>query len=302
MPDPRVLLLAVALLAGGGSALAQGLGGEVPRYTDRTLSATPLDAALRARHWAPGLNEGFVPQGLTIAHGSLLVGTYRSTDPKIGRGPARVFAVDPTNGAVTGAFALPAAIGHADGLEATPDGRTLYLADNAGVLHRFDLAASLAGGQAVAKGRPRALAKDPAIGANLLAYDGRLLWFGRYRRDGAPRLLAASPERLFGADIPFGAADAERDIPLPLYAQGAVFDAKGRLWVSASTGSLGRLYRLDPRTGAVLAEFPAVPGIEDLAVGEQGLLWSVSEAGSRRWNSWPTFYPLLFAFDPESLR
>lgn len=299
----RLVLAVAVLLTASPPAIAQQPGGEAPRYTERILSKTPLDRAIRARLWAPGLNEGFVPQGLTMARGALFLGAYRSTDTQVGRGPARVFAVDPATGDVTGAFDLPASIGHADGLAATPDGQTLYVADNGYSLYAFDLPASLIRGAAVAAAKPRKLAKDGAlIGSNFLSFDGERLWFGRYAREGAPRLLAVTPAKLFGTDKPFAAADADRDIPLPLHAQGATFDAQGRLWISASNTKSGRLYRIDAANGAVLAEYPAVAGLEDLARGESGLLWSVSEAGSQRWNGWSTFFPLLFAFDPEALR
>jgi outer membrane protein assembly factor BamB len=306
-PLPALLL---AVMLGSVPAIAQPgrPGGTAPNYTERALSATPLDRAIRQRHWVPGLNEGFVPQGLTYVRGTLFVGTYHSTDLQANRGAARIFAVDPKNGAVIGGFDLPASIGHADGLAATPDGGLLYLADNGRALYAFDLPRSLQAGSAVAVGAPRALEKDPALGSNFLAFDGKWLWFGRYsREDGAARLIAADPAILFGGSAkngsgPFRAAEAARSLPLPFHAQGATFDAQGRLWISASNGRMGRLYRIDTQTGAVLAQHEAMAGLEDLARGEDGLLWGLSEAGSQRWNAWATFFPLLFSFDPAALR
>lgn len=298
----RLPLLPLLLLLLPGAGLAQ-IGGEAPAYTERALSATPLDHAIRQRHWVPGLNQGYVPQGLTYARGTLFVGTYLSTEPQTNRGPAKIFAVDPKNGAVIGGFDLPASIGHADGLAATPDGGLLYLADNGRALYAFDLPRSLQAGTAIAIGEPRRLEKDPALGSNFLSFDGRLLWFGRYSRDdGSARLIAADPTTLFAGTKPFRAAEAVRSLPLPFHAQGAVFDAKGNLWISASNGRMGRLYRIDTQTGAVLAQHEAMAGLEDLARGEDGVLWAAGEAGSQRWNSWATFYPLLFSFDPAALK
>lgn len=279
-------------------------GGEAPHYSDRALSATPLDAAIRIRHWAPGLNDGYVPQGLTFARGTLFIGAYRSTDAKINRGPARVFAVDPQGGAVIGGFDLPAAIGHADGLAATPDGSLLYLADNSRALFAFDLPRSLQAGRAVPVGEPRRPAGGGhQPGSNLLAFDGTLLWFGRFQRDGQAQLFAADPAKIFtGSQAPLTEAETARRIPLPLLAQGATFDAAGQLWISTSNGSGGRLYRLDAQSGRIAAEYPAVAGLEDLARGPGGLLWAIDEAGSQRWNGWKTFFPLLFAFDPSALQ
>jgi outer membrane protein assembly factor BamB len=301
-----LVLLALQITAPAGAQPTPDMppGGEAPGYTARALSVTPLDPAIRQRHWAPGLNHGYVPQGLTFVRGTLFVGAYRSLEPQTNRGPARIYAVDPKSGAVIGGFDLPDSIGHADGLAATPDGGLLFLADNGRALHAFDLPRSLQAGMAVAVGRPRPLEKDPALGSNFLSFDGRLLWFGRYVRDDtAARLIAADPAVLFnGSDKPFRAAEAVRSLPLPLHAQGATFDAAGNLWISASNGRMGRLYRIDTQTGAVLAEHAAMAGLEDLARGEDGLLWAVGEAGSQRWNSWPTFFPLLFAFDPAALK
>jgi len=300
----RALLFATLLLVPALAGAQSPVGGVPPGYTERSLSATPLDAAVRQRHWAPGLNDGYVPQGLTYTRGTLFVGTYRSTEPQVNRGPARIFAIDPKNGAVIGGFDLPDSIGHADGLEATDDGGMLFLADSGRALYAFDLPRSLQAGRGVAIGKPRKLDKDPALGSAFLAFDGKLLWFGRYSRDDtAARLIAADPALLFGGETaPFRAAQAARSLPLPFHAQGAVFDAKGQLWISASNGRMGRLYRIDAQTGAVLAEHAAMAGLEDLARGEGGLLWAVGEAGSQRWNSWATFFPLLFSFDPASLK
>lgn len=302
----RLLSLVLILLAAPVAAplAAQPvIGGEAPTYTERAVSATALDPAIRQRHWSPGLNQGYVPQGLTWARGTLFVGAYYSTEPQTNRGPAKIFAVDPKNGAVIGGFDLPASIGHADGLAATPDGGLLFLADSGRALYAFDLPRSLQAGTAIAVGSPRALEKDPALGSNFLSFDGKFLWFGRYSRDdGAARLIAADPAVLFtGSSKAFRAAEALRSLPLPFHAQGATFDAKGNLWISASNGRMGKLYRIDTETGAVLAEHPAMAGLEDLARGDDGLLWAVGEAGSQRWNSWATFYPLLFSFDPALL-
>src|SRR3546814_4738325 len=92
-----------------------------------------------------------------------------------------------------------------------------------------------------------------------------------------------------------------RSLPNPAFAQGATFDAAGALWISASTGKGGHLYKLDTRDGHILATYDAMAGIEDLAHDAQGRLWAVAEAGSQRWSAWATFFPLLFAIDPAAL-
>lgn len=298
-----MLRLALMLLLAPLAALAQVPGGEAPRYTTRSLSATPLDHAVMRRYWAPGLNDGFVPQGVAAARGTVFVGAYQSREPKQNRGPARIFAIDPQSGAVIGGFALPGEIGHADGLAAARDGSLLFLSDNSRSLHAFDLPRSLQAGRAVAIGEPRRLASEPGLGANLLAFDGEHLWFGKFARDGEAWLVAAGVASLFsGRGDAFTLRDAARRLPLPTFAQGASFDRNGGLWVSTSNSRMGGLHHLDPTTGKVLAVYPAMAGLEGLAHDESGLLWAVGEAGSQRWNQWQTFYPLLFALDPAALR
>ena len=43
-------------------------------------------------------------------------------------------------------------------------------------------------------------------------------------------------------------------------------------------------------------------GIEDLSFDAAGQMWSLSEAGSRRWLGWETFFPVIFRIDPKRLR
>jgi hypothetical protein len=46
----------------------------------------------------------------------------------------------------------------------------------------------------------------------------------------------------------------------------------------------------------------APAGIEDIAFDGAGRLWASSEAGSRRWSAWPTYFPLVFAIDVNRLK
>jgi streptogramin lyase len=81
-----------------------------------------------------------------------------------------------------------------------------------------------------------------------------------------------------------------------------VFDASGALWLASSNSKYGALYRLDPKTGAVQAKFEMVIGIEDLGFDTEGRLWSVSEAGTRRWSKWSKTYPVIFQIDVSALK
>ena len=56
-----------------------------------------------------------------------------------------------------------------------------------------------------------------------------------------------------------------------------------------------------PDTGEILAKHDMVIGIEDLSFDPQGRLWSVSEAGSRRWSQWSQTFPVIFRVDVDKL-
>ena len=98
--------------------------GKAPVYTDRTLSEIPNAAAMSRLIRSPGLDEGYVPQGLTILDGAIFVGTYRSEDTKQSRGPCRIYRLDPTHwGPIVEILDLPRSCGHAGGLARGGPGR-----------------------------------------------------------------------------------------------------------------------------------------------------------------------------------
>jgi hypothetical protein len=102
--------------------------GKKPGYGWATVSRVPNNQAIGTRIWVPGLDEGFVPQGLTFAEGQILVGVYQSKDPAVPKGPCKVYRVDPQTGNVIGQFDLPKEFGHADGL-AYAGSNVLYASD-----------------------------------------------------------------------------------------------------------------------------------------------------------------------------
>lgn len=297
-PNRRAIcggLLAIVAVPIAGLA-DEAAFGDRPRYTDRSLGAVPNAQAIGKRIWAPGLDEGFVPQGLTVFGGEVLVAAYRSTDPDQDNGPSRVFRLARGDGRLLGGFDLPAAYGHPGGLAMA--GSTLYVA-NSGRLLALRLSQD-------PQTDPQTLGEwrvERGMGPSFLAGDGQALWFGPFRREGEPKLYRLPLERL-AADrtAPITPADADRAIPLPLLAQGATVDGSGVLWISASAGNRqGALHRIDPASGEVLARYPMPGGIEDLGFSSDGRLWAVSEAGSQRWNRWDTFYPLVFEIDVAKL-
>ena len=84
--------------------------------------------------------------------------------------------------------------------------------------------------------------------------------------------------------------------PIPIESQGLAFDAQKRAWLSASNGKWGRLYRV-AADGRVEAEYDMTAGLEDLDFDAEGRLWGVSESGTRKYLSWSTRFPFVFAID-----
>lgn len=266
--------------------------GRGPAYGPAMPSPMPNAAAIEARIWVPGLDDGFDPQGLTLAAGSLFVSGYESTDFWKMRGPCQVFRIDPASGGETARFAVPMPCGHAGGLAAAGDGR-LYLSDtwtlfelghDGAVRRRWPLGPGLRGAYATSG--------DGAV------------WIGTYRQ-GTPGTIFAFATSVLDA-LPDGAvlqaSMAARTLPVPSYVQGAAIDRDGRLWVARSEIAWGSLERLDPATGAVAARYPAAGGIEGIAFDGNGRLWAVSEAGARHLGFRYPFHPLIFRIDPNRLQ
>lgn len=295
----RSALLAGLLLALAGPLPlhAQEIPGAPPTYTDRSPGKVPNDGAVDRRLWAPGLDDGHVPQGITLADGQLLVSAYRSTDPKVGSGSTRVWVVDPDDAAIRGQLDLPAEFSHAGGIAAGGAGR-LYVADTK-LLGRFDLARALAAGGVAVPEKTWPLA-PPLRGSFLSRRDGSV-WIGGWNSEGEGRMFAIPEAALDRADA-LDETMATRSFAIPSRAQGAAFDPAGNLWITRSSSRIGELLKLDPADGRVVATFDTAIGIEDIGFDAEGRLWSVSEAGTKRWLNWKTFYPLLFRLDPAKLR
>ncbi len=291
-----VLAAVVMLCAAGSPAFAQAPLGAKPVYTDRALTAVPNGQAIGQRIWVPGLDDGYVPQGLTVVGDAVFVGAYKSADRKQDRGPCRLFRIDPQRGTITGMLDIPPACGHAGGLAKGPAG-TLYVVDTRVV---FEVA--LGGASDAAIGRvTKTIKLGGAVKGSFAAGSADALWLGAFeRRDGAKLYRIPHARLADGATVT--EADAAGAVPLPTEAQGAAFDTAGKLWITRSTGKFGELLRLDAATGAVEARHAMPAGIEDVSFDARGRLWALSEAGSRRWNDWPTFFPLVFSVDVAKLK
>ena len=284
---------AIALIAAVGIAprLSEDPGsdwilGKRPHYGPARVSDVRNAAAIDARIWAPGLMDGWTPQGLAFADGRLFVSAYRRAHMFASRGPCRVFEIDPVTGRETGRFDVPPPCGHAGGLAYVADG-LLYVADTH-TLFEFDL---------------RRISDTPRkwrLGPGVIATAGAgMIWLGSYRED--------QPGRIFGFDLGLVhslVVDtvltrelAVRDLAIPTYAQGAAIDADGHLWLARSEIAWGSLDRFDPTSGKPEARYPMPGGIEGSAFAAPGRLWAVSEAGARNAPLRYPFYPLIFRLD-----
>jgi hypothetical protein len=269
--------------------------GVKPAYTDRAPSAVPNAAAMSKRIWAPGLDHGFVPQGVTFADGALLVAAYQH--PKQNRGPCRVYRLDAGSGEITGTLDLPPQCGHAGGVARGRPGQ-LWVADTHMI---FEVGLDRRGGGELGR-VVRSIKLAGKLTGSFAAGTADALWLGTYSKEPGARLYKVPVAKLARGVASLSERDAAESVALPAKAQGAAFDAAGRLWITRSGSTFGELLQLNPRTGAVLQRFGMPAGIEDVSFDPKGGLWAVSEAGSKRWLGWTTYFPLIFRLQPALLR
>lgn len=283
------------------SATATDPLGRRPGYLTSGASSVPNQQAIMRAIWAPGLDDGYVPQGVAIDGPYVYVSGYRSTDPKVDKGPCRVFRVEAATGKEAGAFDLPQDCGHAGGLAWLGGG--MLLAGDTHRLYRVEVGKALATGNA-ADGMKGWVKLGGEIRASFVAFDGKDIWAGRYAKDPEKSRMYRLPASVFSGPGGNTVSDDAvlETIPIPTLAQGAAFDKHGALWVASSSSQDGELYRLDRATGGVQAQYQLVLGVEDLEFDADGRLWTVSEAGSRRWIRWRDHYPVVFQLDMAKLK
>ena len=297
----KKIILLVSFLLLSPIAQAGEVLGTKPSYLNGVTHDVPNQSAISRMIWAPGLDDGYVPQGMTFSNGALFMSAYQSSFSKSTKGPCRIFKVDPNSGQTVGYFDVDLGCGHAGGMASTGKGH-LILADTHR-LYKIDMASAFASGHS-----SNAVVATLDLGGKLKGsfadFHAGSIFIGSYAKNVSHATGYYLPLTLF--DTHNGQAItvqmASRSVLLPPQSQGAAFDKNGSLWVSSSTGKFGLLSRLDAKTGAVQARYDMVNGIEDLAFDDAGRLWSVSESGSIRWRNRSVSFPVLFRVDLGRLK
>jgi hypothetical protein len=279
---------------------AADLLGTRPARIAGDASPAENEQAITTKIWMPGIDDGYVPQGLTFADGYVLVSSYKSTDPKVGKGPCRIYKIDPRSGRTEGQFDMPDDCGHAGGMAYA--GKGILIVADTRRLYKIDMTKAFTDAHA----RNALVATINLAGevkGSFIDFDGASIFVGSSEKDATKAKAFFLPYELFdshnGATIDQEAAT--RSFPIAAVAQGAAFDRQGGLWLTFSNSKHGLLQKVDPVSGKVLAQHEMIIGIEDIGFDEQGKLWSVSEAGSLRWSKWSKTFPVVFGMDVTKL-
>jgi len=291
------LLGALVLSAGAAAAIL----GTRPTYITGEASAAPNSQAITTMIWAPGLNDGYVPQGITYADGQVLVSGYKSNDPKVGGGPCRVYRLDPATGRTTGKFNLPPSVRHAGGIVYA--GKGMLIVADTRRLYRIDMARAFSDGNSERALRGT-ISLGGAVKGSFVDFRQGSILAGAYDKQAAGSRVFFLPYELFdrAQDTVVDERAATRSFAVTTMAQGAAFDAQGYLWLAFSNSKHGLVQKVDPDSGKVLQQHTMVNGIEDMGFDPEGGLWAVSEAGSPRWSKWKTVFPIVFRMDVGKLQ
>ena len=296
-----VVICFLVLVSMPFSIMAADVLGKKPRHVWGSPSSVVNVQALTKLIWAPGIDDGYVPQGLTVAEGSVLVSGYKSTDPKVDRGPCRVFKVDVKSGEYTGQFDLPEDFGHAGGLVYV--GQGALVACDTRRLYKIDMNKAFQDGD-TKNALLSALRLAGELKASFVDFDGMAIFVGSSEKDANKAKGFFLPVSIFETHNGKTVKEdmALKSFPIAVEAQGAAFDKQGNLWMTFSSSKHGKLQKVDPNSAKVLAEYEMVIGIEDIGFDEDGRLWSVSEAGSLRWSRWAKTFPVVFQIDVTKLK
>lgn len=258
-------------------------------FASPAIAQTPPNAsAILKRFPLPGLADGFIPQGLTMTGGDILLAGYLWPLP--GSQACRVYRLAADTGETKAAQDIHAPCSHAGGLAHASN--RLFLADTKRLIELDP--------RTLAATKIWPLAK-PLTGSFLAGRDGEI-WIGDYLTKGEAKICRIRLSDLDTAGRTLGAEQVSATLPIPLKTQGAAFAPDGSLWLSQSGQTFGAITHHDAATGALFATYPAPTGVEDIGFDATGRLWASSETGTRRWSKAKAPFPFIYSIDTGKLR
>ena len=227
-----------------------------------------------------------------------------------------MYRIDPDTGKLTGYFDLPPECGHAGGLGYAGDG-ILILSDTRR-LYRINLEQAIKD-QNTTNAITGTLDLGGALRGSFAAFVPASAWSQLQPGDMPATGFENGPGMLIGTWSTSARKASAYILPLSLFdrhngtlitennavhslelkarAQGGSFAPDGSLWFSYSSHDFGRVEQTTVAGDTVKARYELVSGTEDISFDDQGNLWAVSEAGSLRWRSWRTSFPVVFKLD-----
>ena len=334
---PSVPNAATATTAGGpgqGAPAAAALTADCPGFSDAAIAGLPPEyrsdvtigafenkAAIYAARWAPGIDQGFVPQGVApLADGTVLVsgyyafsGTTELDEKDQFCGIYKVRLDDPTNNTGIHLASFPPAVcGHGGGIAVVgspakviiSDSTTLIIADYEKLISRTlaipdNLTAHSPDIHFIPLAPKKKNPSDVAGSFLTVDPDDAYIWIGTWWEGGSESPSIARKylvdDLVNGSSLPGSAVDSR---PLPQSAQGAVTfetDSGTEWWASRSNTTCGQMTRSDG------THWTFMPGSEEIDLApDQHRMITISESGTRKWPNGP-FTPLLVEFDRDLL-
>lgn len=275
--------------------------GEKPSHIWGNPSLVSNQQAITKMIWVPGIDDGYVPQGVTFADGAVYVSSYQGIEGKPNKNQCRIFKVDAYSGSYVGYFDMPKECHHAGGLAYI--GNNVLIVADAHNLFKIDLNKALQD-----KNTNNALLSvvklTGAVQGSFIDFDGTSLFVGGYEKDSNQAKAFFLPLSIFD-DYKNKSVNEEvalKWLNIPPKAQGAAFDKNHNLWMTFSGSKHGELDFIDKETGNIIARYTTMIGIEDIGFDDTNKAWSVSEAGSLKWANWSETFPIIFQVDISRLK
>ena len=297
----RLEAIATCVLLMALPAGAQQLLGTKPKHVSELATSYPNAQAVTPRIWAPDLDEGWIPQGLVVIGKHALTTAYQDVHENAAK--CRVFRIELDTGKTNGMFDMPEPCKHVGGIADIGGGYVVVTDTRQN--WRVDLEKALSTGSA--KGATKGMIKLGAgFGSAFSFFDGKDLWNGVWygeKDPGEPKIYRVELGLFDRGGHTVTKDNAADVIPIPKQIQGAALDKGGNLWMAASQGeSVSRLYRIDRKTGEVLARYDMPPRIENISFDASGRLWAISEAGAMKYARDKKHFPVIFEIDVAKLR